>query len=87
MWQNTAEVTAEKSKFLQQVAEYVSKKCGRGQLIVRFALAIPIKSKKGPHVAAALEKAFKVMKPPRKLQTDMEKEFYNSHVKRALNRY
>ena len=44
----------------------------------RFALAIPIKSKNGPHVAAALEKAFKVMKPPRKLQTD---------VKRVLNRY
>ena len=53
----------------------------------RFALAIPIKSKKGPHVAAALEKAFKVMKPPRKLQTDMGKEFYNSHVKRVPNRY
>ena len=33
---NTAEVTAEKSHFLQQVAEYVSKKCGRGQLIVNF---------------------------------------------------
>ena len=53
----------------------------------RIALAIPIKSKKGPHVAAALEKAFKVMKPPRKLQTDMGKEFYNFHVKRVLNRY
>ena len=33
---NTAEVTAEKSQILQQVAEYVSKKCGRGQLIVNF---------------------------------------------------
>ena len=33
---NTAEVTAEKSQFLQQVAEYVSKKRGRGQLIVNF---------------------------------------------------
>ena len=53
----------------------------------RFALAIPIKSKKGPPVAAALERAFKVMKPPRKLQTDMGKEFYNFHVKRVLNRY
>ena len=53
----------------------------------KFALVIPIKSKKGPHVAAALERAFKVMKPPRKLQTDMGKEFYNSHVKRVLNRY
>ena len=32
----TAEVTAEKLHFLQQVAEYVSKKCGRVQLIVNF---------------------------------------------------
>ena len=53
----------------------------------RFALAIPIKSIKGPHVAAALERAFKVMRPPRKLQTDMGKEFYNFNVKRVLNRY
>ena len=51
-----------------------------------FALAIPIKSKKGSHVAVALERAFKVMKPPRKLQTDMGKEFYNFYVKRVLNR-
>ena len=27
------------------------------------------------------------MKPPRKLQTDIGKEFYNFHVKRVLNRY
>ena len=53
----------------------------------RFALAIPIKSKKGAHVAAALERAFKVMKPPRKLQTYMGKEFCNFHRKRVLNRY
>ena len=53
----------------------------------RFALAIPIKSKKGPHVVTALERAFKIMKPPRKLQTDMGKEFYNFHVKRVLNKY
>ena len=33
---NTVEVTAEKSHFLQQVAEFVSKKHGRGQLIVNF---------------------------------------------------
>ena len=33
---NTAEVTAEVSQFLQQVAEDVSKKHGRGQLIVNF---------------------------------------------------
>ena len=50
-------------------------------------MAIPIKYKKGPHVATSLERAFEVMKPPRKLQTDMGKEFYNFHVKRVLNRY
>ena len=50
-------------------------------------MAIPIKSKKGPHVAAALERAFEVIKSPRKLQTDMGKEFYNFQVKRVLNRY
>ena len=33
---NTAEVTAEKSHFLQQVAEYASEKHGRGQLFVNF---------------------------------------------------
>ena len=33
---NTAEVTADKSQILQQVAEYVSKKHGRGHLIVNF---------------------------------------------------
>ena len=33
---NTAEVTAEKSHFLQQVAEYVSKKHGRGQFDCEF---------------------------------------------------
>ena len=27
------------------------------------------------------------MKPPRKLQTNMGKEFYNSRIKRVLNRY
>ena len=52
-----------------------------------FALAIPIKSQIGPHVATALERAFKVMKPPRKLKTDMGKEFYKFHIKRVLNRY
>ena len=53
----------------------------------KLALATPIKSKKGPCIAAALERAFKVMKPPRKLQSDMGKEFYNFHIKRVLNRY
>ena len=33
---NTVEVTAEKSHFLRQVAEYVSKKHGRGQLTLQI---------------------------------------------------
>ena len=49
----------------------------------RFALLSLLNLKKGPHVATALEKAFKVMKPPRKLQTDMGKEFYNSHERES----
>ena len=54
----------------------------------RFALAIPLKSKRGVDVAAALEKCFKSqMKPPLKLQTDLGKEFYNADVKRILERY
>lgn len=50
----------------------------------RLAMAIPIKSKSGVRVAAALEKAFRSMKKPRKLQTDLGKEFYNANVKRLL---
>ena len=40
-----------------------------------IALALPIKSKSGPKVAAALEKAFRVLKSPKNLQTDLGKEF------------
>ena len=50
------------------------------------ALALPIKSKSGPKVAAALEKAFHVLKSPKKLQTDLGKEFYNKHVQDLLKR-
>ena len=41
----------------------------------RFALAIPIKSKKGPHVAAALERAFKVMNLLENYKLTWEKNF------------
>ena len=50
------------------------------------ALALPIKSKSGPKVAAALEKAFHVLKSPKKLQTNLGKEFYNKHVQDLLKR-
>ena len=52
----------------------------------RVALALPIKSKSGPKVAAALKKAFRVLKSPKKLQTDLGKEFYNKHVQDLLKR-
>ena len=49
--------------------------------------AQPCKSKSGEDVAAALEKIFKQQKPPRFLQTDQGKEFYNAHVKRLLSKH
>ena len=51
-----------------------------------IALVLPIKSKSGPKVAAALEEAFCVLKSPKKLQTDLGKEFYNEHVQDLLKR-
>lgn len=52
----------------------------------RFALAIPIKNKSGVTVASALDRAWKTMGAPLKLQTDLGKEFYNSNVKTLLSR-
>lgn len=50
----------------------------------RFALAVPIKSKSGVDVEAALRKAWETMRAPRKLQTDHGREFYNKDVKALL---
>ena len=52
----------------------------------RFALAIPIKSKSGVHVAEALKKAWNTMRVPKKLQTDQGREFYNKDVQELLVR-
>ena len=52
----------------------------------RFALAIPIKSKSGVHVAEALKKAWNTMGVPKKLQTDQGREFYNKDVQELLFR-
>ena len=52
----------------------------------RFALAIPIKSKGGKNVSAALQRAFQSMKTPKMLQTDLGKEFYNQNVRKLLTR-
>lgn len=45
----------------------------------KYARAAPIKNKTGVAVAGALKKFFKD-KTPRKIRTDLGKEFYNSHV-------
>lgn len=45
----------------------------------KYARATPIKNKTGAVVATALKKFFKD-KTPRKIRTDLGKEFYNSHV-------
>ena len=50
----------------------------------RLAFAIPIKTKTGEAVAAALRRAFDHMGNPKKLHTDQGKEFYNRHVKELL---
>ncbi len=43
----------------------------------RFAQAVPVKSKSGPHVLQGLIKVFQKMQIPKKLQTDLGPEFYN----------
>lgn len=50
----------------------------------RYAQAIPIKSKHGKNVKRALQKVFKKMRIPRKIQTDQGREFYNQHVSNYL---
>ena len=51
-----------------------------------IALALPIKSKRGPKVAAALEKAFCALKSPKRLQINLGKEFDNKHVQDLLKK-
>ena len=51
----------------------------------RFACAIPIKNKRGETVRDAFLKVFRIMKVPKKMQTDNGTEFYNSFVKGLFN--
>ena len=54
----------------------------------RYTYAEPLKTKSGPDVATALESIIKKStEPPKYLQTDLGKEFYNQHVSQMLNRY
>lgn len=53
----------------------------------RFARAYALKSKQGQEVAGALESLFDNGNKPIRIQTDLGKEFYNSHVKKILQKY
>ena len=54
-------------------------------ILSKYAWALPLKSKNGSDVAAALSKIFrKDERYPRNLQTDQEKEFYNITVQKKL---
>ena len=50
----------------------------------RKAWARALKDKSGKSVASAFSDIFKVQEPPRKIQTDKGKEFYNVHVQTLL---
>lgn len=53
----------------------------------RFGRAVPLKTKKGEGVAKALTSIFKGDNIPSYMQTDLGKEFYNSHVKKVLAKH
>lgn len=54
----------------------------------KFAWAIPIKTKSAPDVSAALDSVLKTLKyPPKNLQTDDGKEFFNARVKKLMAEY
>ena len=45
-----------------------------------YAMLMPLKNKRGDTVCEGLEKIFRHMGAPLKLQTDKGKEFYNKHM-------
>ena len=53
----------------------------------RKAWAFPLKTKSGPEVAKVFDGLFQTIQTPKRLQTDEGKEFYNSHVKKVLDKY
>ena len=52
----------------------------------RYALLIPLRSKRGEEVRDGLARVFEHMGPPIKFQTDKGKEFYNRHVRELLQK-
>lgn len=54
----------------------------------KYAWAIPLKTKNGSEVARALSKIFlENTRSPKNFQTDHGKEFYNSNVKKLMEKY
>lgn len=58
-------------------------------VLSRFALVQPLKSKNGPAVTVAFQKILQANKdnPPRRLQTDKGTEFYNRPFQKLLEKY
>ena len=55
----------------------------------RFAFALPTKSKTGAEIAPIIARMIESSEypPPKKVQTDLGKEFYNKNVKEMFNKY
>lgn len=53
----------------------------------RQGIAIPVKNKTGPVIADALEEVFERSTKPYFIQSDLGLEFYNTHVKKVLDKY
>lgn len=53
----------------------------------KFAWAVPVKSKKGEDVAAAMESVLDNGRVPKNLHVDRGKEFYNTHFENLMKRY
>ena len=53
----------------------------------RFAQALPLKSKSGQDVSRAISKMISPPPPPLSIQTDLGKEFYNTHVKALFKKH
>ena len=52
----------------------------------RLAHAVPIQNKTGPTLLKAFIRVFKVLKVPKKMQTDNGTEFYNIHVQELFQK-
>ena len=53
----------------------------------KYAWAVPVKSKSGPDVTAAMQSVLVQGRVPKNLHTDEGKEFYNVHFKDLMQRF